>query len=174
MGVEYEEEDGHVAVTRITADSGAQKAGLKVGDYLLKVGDKKIQTGQQLVEAVRARQVGEQVAVHVKRGDKQKVFLVSLGKRPEAGLPELMPHRRPRAVSFLMTCPRQRSLPMSSMLTEKRPGWSSSSTRRMESILSYQKSKPVGSRQPWTGKVCTPGRVVMPRRNITGKSIRTS
>ncbi len=76
------EKDG-VTVGDVYAKTGADEAGLQVGDIILRVADRATPNTDALIEAIRAHEVGDQVAVVVQRKGKEKLFLVSLGKRPE-------------------------------------------------------------------------------------------
>jgi S1-C subfamily serine protease len=74
--------DQGAVVIDVTANSAADKSGLKQGDVITKIGDTKITSFEQVASSIRRRQVGDHVKVEILRnGDKQTID-VTLGKRP--------------------------------------------------------------------------------------------
>jgi len=77
--------DGDVKGARIIdvqPDSPAEKAGLRPGDIVKKVGDTAIESNDQLSAAVTNYKPGETIAVQVIRGGGKKTVEVTLGTRP--------------------------------------------------------------------------------------------
>lgn len=62
----------------IIANSPAQKAGLKLGDIILAVGEQKISNTQSLPDALYARKKGEQVELTVLRDEQEMMVVVQL------------------------------------------------------------------------------------------------
>lgn len=75
------------AVRNVMTDSPAEKAGLKVGDVIVTVGDKQIDRPQTLADAVGSYKPGDTVTLTVKRevdGKTNTVDLtVTLGENPD-------------------------------------------------------------------------------------------
>lgn len=69
------------ALTSITDGGPSEKAGLKSGDVVVKIDDKKVANYEALISEIRSREPGEKMKVVVKRGDKQITKTVTLGDR---------------------------------------------------------------------------------------------
>lgn len=80
LGVTTEKADKGVQVQDVTKESGASKAGLKEGDVIIKIDDKKIETPDDLSKAIRSHKPGEKVAVTYLRDDKEQKVTAELGK----------------------------------------------------------------------------------------------
>jgi putative serine protease PepD len=64
LGVEVKEaETGGAIISKITPDGAAQKAGLKEGDIITKFGDRRIDSSDTLVAAVRSKAPGDKVTI---------------------------------------------------------------------------------------------------------------
>ena len=74
--------DAEAKVLTVAPDSPAAKAGLKIDDVILQVDGKKITSFEELGQVLRGKRPGNQIAVHVRRGDATQVLNVTLGKRP--------------------------------------------------------------------------------------------
>ena len=84
LGEYFGVKDGEgVLLTEVVADSPAEKAGLKAGDVILKVGDETITSTSDLHEAMAETEPGQELAVAVKRQGKDQSFKVTLGEAPE-------------------------------------------------------------------------------------------
>ena len=66
----------------ITANSPAEKAGIKPGDIITKLDDQKIESGADVVDYVSARAIGAKVAVHLLREGKERTVPVILAELP--------------------------------------------------------------------------------------------
>jgi S1-C subfamily serine protease len=88
-------------VRGVTPDSPADKAGLKPGDVIVKVGDKSVKEPEDLVAAMADRKPGDKVTFRVRRNNKDQDISVTLGERPtrRPGGPGGQP--RERAGGFL-------------------------------------------------------------------------
>ena len=69
-------------VTNVTAASPASRAGLKVGDVVVKLDSTTINTASQLTKAVQAHKPGTEVTVVVNRSGATRTFHVRLATRP--------------------------------------------------------------------------------------------
>jgi putative serine protease PepD len=65
-------------VQSLSADGAAAKAGLRVGDLIIAVGDQKTAGSEAVIAAVRTHQPGERVSVTVLRNGVHKTFTVTL------------------------------------------------------------------------------------------------
>jgi serine protease Do len=63
--------------------SGAEEAGLEKGDVIVRIGETKIASMKDVVEAIKDRKAGEVVKVVVKRGNKEQEFEVRLASKAE-------------------------------------------------------------------------------------------
>ncbi|MBL7741244.1 MAG: PDZ domain-containing protein [Chitinophagaceae bacterium] len=80
LGVTTEKSDKGVEVQDITKESGAAKAGLKEGDIITKIGDKKIETPDELSKTIRSHKPGDKVDITYLRGGKEEKATAELGK----------------------------------------------------------------------------------------------
>src|SRR6476646_5849553 len=69
LGVTVAPADGErgVIIKDVTADSPAAKAGLKVGDRVVKVGDQDVKDAEAFVKTVSSRKPGDKLALTVQR-----------------------------------------------------------------------------------------------------------
>jgi Trypsin-like serine proteases, typically periplasmic, contain C-terminal PDZ domain len=83
LGIHLARIDKPATIDDIVVGSAAQKAGLEVGDVVLKVNGKAVAGSQELVETIRGYRPGEQVELVIKRGDQEltkTAVLTSLAK----------------------------------------------------------------------------------------------
>ena len=80
LGVTTEKADKGVEIQDITKESGAAKAGLKEGDIITKIDDKKIEDPDDLSKTIKAHKPGDKVTVTYLRGDKEQKATAELGK----------------------------------------------------------------------------------------------
>jgi serine protease Do len=78
-----------VFAREVDPGSPADKAGLKVGDEITKVGDKEVKDFDDLVNTLAKHKPGDKLAFHVLREGKERDLTVTLGERqpPRAGRP---------------------------------------------------------------------------------------
>jgi hypothetical protein len=69
LGVVIESEAGGARVIRIEADSPAAKGGVKEGDVILGLGDVTVRNSEELIAAVEAAALGEEIALKVRRSE---------------------------------------------------------------------------------------------------------
>lgn len=81
--VEVVEDEPGVRVSRVSFNSPAEKAGLKVGDLVTRVGGRKVLTRDGFDEAVSRFAVGAKVELRIERDGKAQTLTVTLGKRNE-------------------------------------------------------------------------------------------
>ena len=74
--------DTGALIVSVTSDSPADRAGLKAGDVITKIGDENISTTEELISAIRSHQIGDQVEIVYYSGDVQKVANVTLEESP--------------------------------------------------------------------------------------------
>jgi C-terminal processing protease CtpA/Prc len=80
---EYFEVNNGVLVEEVMKDSPAEKAGLKAGDVIVSIDDRKIEDSQDLIRTVNYYDPEEEVSLsYVRKGDTEKSKVV-LGKKPE-------------------------------------------------------------------------------------------
>ena len=85
LGVTTEDEKDGAKINEVTKESAAEKAGLKAGDIITKIGDKKVSGPESLLEAVTALKPKDEVTVYYKRDGKELQSMAILGERKESG-----------------------------------------------------------------------------------------
>ncbi|MFN2457608.1 MAG: PDZ domain-containing protein [Chitinophagaceae bacterium] len=80
LGVVTESSDQGVRITSVSSGSAAQKAGIKKGDIITRIGTKKIEDTDDVTAAVRSHKPGDKVAVTVIRDGKEQKLNAELGK----------------------------------------------------------------------------------------------
>lgn len=80
LGVVTEKTDAGVKVLEVTKESAAEKAGLKEGDIITKIGDTKVEDPDGLAEAVKKNKPGDKVAVTYQRDKKENKATAELTK----------------------------------------------------------------------------------------------
>ena len=81
LGVSTEKTETGVRVQNVTENSSAQKAGIKTGDIITKVNEKKIESPAQLSEMVSTYKPKDKITVTVKRDGKEMKLNAILGQR---------------------------------------------------------------------------------------------
>lgn len=80
LGVTTEKAEKGVIIQEVSENSAAAKAGLKEGDEILKVGDKKIETPDDLSAAIKAQKPGDKISVTYLRDKKEQKTTAELGR----------------------------------------------------------------------------------------------
>jgi serine protease Do len=80
LGVTTREHDKGAEIVTITDESGAEKAGLKKGDVLTKVGDTKIENTGDVTKAIKSHKPGDKVAITYLRDGKEQKATAELSK----------------------------------------------------------------------------------------------
>jgi serine protease Do len=81
LGVTTEKADGGARITDVSKGSAAEKAGLKEGDIITKIGDKNINDEDDVFDAVNARKPKEDVTISYKRDGKAGDVKATLAER---------------------------------------------------------------------------------------------
>jgi serine protease Do len=116
LGVTTEKADKGVEIQDITKESGAAKAGLKEGDVITKIDDKKIEDPDDLSSAVKAHKPGEKVTITYLRNDKEQKTTAELGKWKGASAYSFSPNMKMDLGDFMPkieAMPRIRTTPYS-------------------------------------------------------------
>ena len=72
--------DHGVLVAGVVSGGSAQKAGIQVGDVIVQIDNKAVDTLAQLQDALISKNVGDKITVNVYRGNQQMSFNVTLGE----------------------------------------------------------------------------------------------
>ncbi|MBK8088284.1 MAG: PDZ domain-containing protein [Chitinophagaceae bacterium] len=91
LGVITNENDKGAAIDEVQKETAAEKAGLQKGDIITKVGDKKIDGPDDLVEAITAKKPNDEVEITYLRDGKEKKAKVKLGESKFPG--EMFQHQ---------------------------------------------------------------------------------
>jgi S1-C subfamily serine protease len=83
LGVSLKNEGDHVVLSGLVAGGAAEKAGLKTGDQLEKLGKRDIATAEDVLIFMRTRSPGQEVKVRVLREGKTVELTVRLESRPD-------------------------------------------------------------------------------------------
>jgi S1-C subfamily serine protease len=95
LGIYLDPERDEAVVGEVIPDSPAERAGLRVGDVLLAVGDKATPTREQFAALVRAAKAGDRVTFSIRRGGRDLSVAVQLGQRPDAAVGKPAPEAKP-------------------------------------------------------------------------------
>jgi serine protease Do len=82
LGVNWDDVDNGAKITEITKESAAEKAGLKKGDIITKIGDTKIGEGE-LADVIHKYKPEDKVTITYLRDGKEQKVLATLGKNKE-------------------------------------------------------------------------------------------
>jgi S1-C subfamily serine protease len=72
-----------MTVQEVVPNSPAEKAGIKNGDIVLKIGKTDLKDPENVREAMRDHKPGDKVTVHIKRDGKEQDIEVTLGTMPK-------------------------------------------------------------------------------------------
>lgn len=84
LGVTTQKDDKGVKITDISEESAAEKAGLKEGDVITSIDNKKISDPEGLMDAVTSYKPNQEVKVYYDRNGKSNNARVVLGERKES------------------------------------------------------------------------------------------
>lgn len=93
LGVETDSDEDGATVLKVTEESAAQKMGLKKGDVIIKVDDKKINEENSITEVIRSKKPGDKVTVTFLRDGKEQKMTTELGKWKGINMATLAPTR---------------------------------------------------------------------------------
>ena len=82
LGIGLDDGDGAPKIGMVTPRSPAAKAGLQVGDLVLKVAGRTVKTPDSLVATIQGFTAGKTITLEIKRGDEVKELKATLDKRP--------------------------------------------------------------------------------------------
>ena len=85
LGVTTDESEEGAKISQVTKESAAEKAGLKDGDIITKINDKKVGGPDALSDVVRSFKPKEEVTVYYKRDGKEISSKVILGEKKGSG-----------------------------------------------------------------------------------------
>jgi serine protease Do len=97
-------------ITNVSKESAAEKAGLKKGDIITKINDKKVTDPASLSEAVTSFKPKEEVTVYYKRDGKENSVKATLGERKESKTLAYT-FSGPDGMSRSFTIPRMQTVP---------------------------------------------------------------
>lgn len=92
LGVSLEDTDNGAVVRTVVAGSPAEKAGLKVGDVLTKIGDTEVKDAQSASAAVQTHKIGDEISVEVTRDGKTVTVKATLAAAPAVSMNPMMPN----------------------------------------------------------------------------------
>jgi putative serine protease PepD len=82
LGVQLGDGDGGALIGGVVAAGPADKAGMKTGDLVTKIGSAQINKASDLINAIQAAKVGDQLTMTVKRNGAEQQLTVTLGESP--------------------------------------------------------------------------------------------
>jgi len=106
LGIDSDPVPGGMKLNAVYGLTGAEKAGLEIGDVLVKIDDEVCDSKAAIGKAVRRRAVGTGVILTILRDGKEMKVAATLGKRPEEDedeeeqFPDLPPRAPPTATPF--------------------------------------------------------------------------
>ena len=93
LGITTDMNDKGAEVVTVNGESAAQKAGLKKGDIITRIGDKKIEDAEDVTAAVRSHKPGDQVAITILREGKEQRLTAKLDKYKGVFMRDFTPGR---------------------------------------------------------------------------------
>jgi serine protease Do len=79
LGIQMREASGGAGIESVMSKSPAEKAGLRRGDIVIRVGDKEVKNLNELRETIFAYEPGDEVTLKVMREDKEFEVKITLG-----------------------------------------------------------------------------------------------
>jgi serine protease Do len=95
LGVVTDMNEKGAKITSVNKESAAEKAGLKKGDIITSIGDKKIEDAEDVSGAVLSHKPGDKVSVNIIRDGKAQTVTAVLGNWKGVQFNKLMPSRIP-------------------------------------------------------------------------------
>lgn len=80
LGVVTESHDKGAALQSVTKDGGAEKAGLKKGDVITKIDNRKIDATEDVTDAIRSHKPGDKLTITYLRDGKEQKATAELGR----------------------------------------------------------------------------------------------
>ncbi len=82
--IPLEQVEGDCVVTDVVAGEAADRAGMKNGDEILRIGGQKLENFEELRLVVAQYDVGEKVTIEIRRDGKDQTLTVTMGARKES------------------------------------------------------------------------------------------
>ena len=76
-------DSGKTVVKGLAENGPAAKAGVKEGDFILKVGDKAVASHQETADEVFKHKVGDKLKLTLRTGDKERTVEVTVARRSD-------------------------------------------------------------------------------------------
>ena len=80
LGISSQDSPDGVKIMQVTDESAAEKAGLKSGDIIVKIDEKKIEDPEDVTSTIRKHKPNDKVTITYKRNDKEVKATATLGK----------------------------------------------------------------------------------------------
>lgn len=93
LGVVTDMNDKGAEISSVSKESAAEKAGLKKGDIITRIGDKKIEDAEDITDAVHTHKPGDKVAIAILRDGKEQKLTAALGKWKGVKMTSFSPSR---------------------------------------------------------------------------------
>ena len=81
IGAELREASGGLVLAAVERDGPARRAGLRQGDVITKIDDRRVARTEELIVQIRTRRPGEKVVLEYERGNAKERATVTLGSR---------------------------------------------------------------------------------------------
>lgn len=88
LGAVGVDKGGKALITQLLPESPAEKAGVKVGDQLTHIDDQAVKNFDQLLEALGKKKIGDEIALKLKRKNKDVAVKTKLTGRPGTRQPQ--------------------------------------------------------------------------------------
>ena len=136
LGVTTNDKEGNhkgAEVTDVSKGSAAEKAGLKNGDIIIKINDKKVDDPNSLSEVVTSFKPKDEVTVYFKRDGKEQSAKATLGERKESkSMSYTFSGPGSDGIARSFTIPRSRTLPKDELGDMSPRIWSPGSDNNFE------------------------------------------
>jgi serine protease Do len=80
LGISSQDSPDGVKIMQVTDESAAEKAGLKTGDIIVKIDEKKIEDPEDVTSTIRKHKPNDKITITYKRSDKEAKTTATLGK----------------------------------------------------------------------------------------------
>lgn len=80
LGIVTESDDKGAGIQSVTKESGAEKAGLKKGDVITKIDNRKIDGPEDVTDAIRSHKPGDKISITYLRDEKENKATAELGR----------------------------------------------------------------------------------------------
>jgi len=118
LGVTTQEAEGGAKITEVTKESAAAKAGLKSGDIITRVAEKKVDGPESLYDVISSMKPKDEVTVYYKREGKENSAKAVLGETKGSGVMSYS-FSGPDGLARTYTIPRIQGVPKTEMWNDK-------------------------------------------------------